>query len=98
MGSFRTRPLSSLLLIGLLAWFAVVLIAPQIDLDDVAFRRNDFPLAIHALTSHAPFGNVAVSAPVVTLPSTEASDLALKFHFIDRAVEASSIPPRILRC
>jgi hypothetical protein len=98
MGSFRTRPLSSLLLIGLLAWFVVVLIAPQIDLDDVAFRRNDSPLAIHALTCHTPLGNAAVSALGITLPSAKASDLALKFYFFDRAAEASSTPSRILRC
>jgi hypothetical protein len=98
MGSFRTKPLSSLLLIGLFVWFVVVLIAPQIDLDDVAFRRNDSPLAIHALTCHAPLGNAAVSAPGITPPSAEASDLALVFYFFDKAAEASSTPPRILRC
>jgi len=98
MGSFRTKPLSSLLLIGLFVWFVVVLIAPQIDLDDVAFRRNDSPLAIHALTCHAPLGNAAVSTHGITHPSPEASDLVLKFYFFDRAAEASSIPPRILRC
>ena len=97
MGSFRTKPLSTLLLIGLFAWFIVVLIAPQIDLDDVAFRRNDSPLAIHALTCHAPLGNAAVSAPGIRLPSADASDLALEVFF-DKAVEVPSAPSRILRC
>lgn len=97
MGSFRTRPLSSLLLIGLLAWIAFVLIAPQIDLDDVAFRRNDSPLAIHALTCHVPLGNAAVSAPGITPPSADASDLALEV-FIDKAVDVPSAHSRILRC
>ena len=97
MGSFRTKPLSSLLLVGMLAWFLVVLIAPQIDLDDVAFRRNDSPLAIHALTCHAPLGNVAVSAPGIALPSANASDVALEVFF-HKAVKVPSVSSRVLRC
>jgi hypothetical protein len=97
MGSFRTKPLISLLLVGMLAWFVVVLVAPQIDLDDVAFRRNDSPLAIHALTCHASLGNAAVNAPGITLPSADASGLALEV-FSDKAVEVPSAHSQILRC
>lgn len=98
MGSFKSKPLSSLLLVGLLAWIAFVLIAPQVDLEKAAFRSKDSPLAIRESTHRAPNANAAVSAPGVTLPSADASDLALEVFFVDRAVEVHLLPPRILRC
>ena len=98
MGSFRSRPLTSLLLIGLLAWIAYVLIAPQIDLDDFAIRKNDSPLAIQSLTQHVPQENVRVSSPEIKFSSTEVPALALEIFFFDRGVEAPSVPPLILRC
>ena len=98
MGKFKSGPLSSLLLLGLLAWIAYVLIAPEIDLDDFAIRKNDSPLAIHALTHQAPQENVSVSAPGIKIPSTNASSLALDVVLFDKAVEVSSPPPLILRC
>ena len=96
MGSFKSGPLSTLLLIGLLAWIAYVLIEPEIDLPDTAFQRDGSPLAIHALTQHVPHGNTNVSAPRITFPSADASYLALEVSF-DKAVEVPSAPPRILR-
>jgi hypothetical protein len=98
MGSFRSRPLSTLLLLGLLSWIAYVLIAPEIDLDDFAIRKNDSPLAIQSLTQHVPQENASVSAPGIELPSTDAPALAQDFFFFDRVVEAPSVPPLILRC
>ena len=98
MGSFKSGPLSSLLLIGLLALIAVVLIAPQVDLPDAAFQRNSSPLAIHALAHHAPEGNANGSAPQIPFRFADASDLALKVFSCDSAVEVHSVAHRILRC
>jgi hypothetical protein len=97
MGSFKSRPLSSLLLLGLLAWIAYVLIAPEIDLPDTAFQRDGSPLAIHARVCHAPQRNANLSAPKISFPSAGASYLAPEI-FYDKAVEVPSAPPRILRC
>ena len=97
MGSFRSRPLSSLLLIGLLAWIAYVLIAPEIDLDDFAIRKNDSPLAIHALTQHIPQESSSVSAPANNVPSANSFHPVMEVLF-DRVVAAPSAPPLILRC
>jgi hypothetical protein len=98
MGSFKSGPLSSLLLLGLLAWIAVVLIAPQVDLPDTAFEKNNSPLAVHALTIHVPQENANGNALQITFSSAEASDLPLEVFFSDKTVEVPTIPPRILRC
>jgi hypothetical protein len=98
MGSFKTRPLSTLLLLGLLAWIAYVLIAPEIDLLDTAFQSDSAPLTIHALMCHTAHGKANVSAHKITFPSTDASHFVLEVFFSDRAVEVPSSPPRILRC
>jgi hypothetical protein len=98
MDSFKTGPLSSLLLVGLLAWIAFVLIAPQVDLEKAAFRSKDSPLSIHESAHSDTNAEAAVSAPGVTLPSTDASRLALEVFIFDRAGEVHPIPPRILRC
>jgi hypothetical protein len=97
MSSFKSRPLSSLLLIGLLAWIAIVLIAPQIDLEDAAFQSKDSPLAIHALTHRVPHGNASVSTPGIKLQATAPSNLSPEV-LIGSAVHVPSAPPRILRC
>ncbi len=98
MGSFKTRPLSTLLLLGLLAWIAYVLIAPQIDLLDTAFQSDSAPLVIHAQKCYAPHGKANVSVHKITLPSANASHLALEVFLVYKAVEVPSAPPRILRC
>ena len=98
MGSFKTGPLSSLLLIVLLGLIAAVLIAPDVDLPDTAFQRNSSPLAIHALSSHFPQGNANGSVSHVQLRLADVSDLALKVFSSDSAVEVPSVPHRILRC
>ena len=98
MGSFKSGPLSSLLLIGLLAWIAVVLIAPQVDLPDAAFQGNGSPLGIHALTREVPQRDANIGAPEIALPPSDASDLALMVLFCDKAVGVPSLTPRILRC
>jgi hypothetical protein len=98
MSSFKSKPLSSLLLLGLLAWIAYVLIAPEIDLEDVAFRNNDSPLAIHALSHQVPQGNASVNPPRIQAPSTGAVAHAQLVLFFDWVVEAPSAPPRVLRC
>jgi hypothetical protein len=98
MGSFKTGPLSSLLLIGLLALISAVLIAPDVDLPDTAFQRNTSPLAIHALSSHVPQRNANASASHISLRFADAADLALRVFSCDSAVEVSSVPHRILRC
>jgi hypothetical protein len=97
MRSFKTRPLSTLLLLGLLSWITYVLIAPEIDLDDFAIRSKDSPLAIHALPQHVLQGNASIAPPRITFPATDFSGLAL-VAFIHKAVEVPSDPPRILRC
>jgi len=97
MHSFKIRPLSTLLLLGLLSWIAYVLIAPEIDLDDFAIRSKDSPLAIHALPQHALQGNTSVIPPRISFPSADFSSLAL-VAFIHTAVDVPSDPPRILRC
>jgi len=88
VGSFKSRPLSTLLLLGLLSWITYVLIAPEIDLDDFAILSKDSPLAIHALPQHVLQGNATI---------IDFSDLAL-VALIHKAVEIPSDPPRILRC
>jgi hypothetical protein len=97
VGSFKTSRLSTLLLLGLLAWIAYVLIAPEIDLEDVAFQRNGSPLAIHSLALHAPQAEMATSATRIVFPPADTSGLLLEIFF-DRAVEAPASPPQILRC
>jgi hypothetical protein len=97
MGSFKTGRFSTLMLLGLLAWIAYVLIAPEIDLDDATFLSKGSPLAIHALTRHVPQAEWTVGATRITFPSAGAADLALAVLF-DKAVEVPSAPPRILRC
>ena len=98
MGSFKSGPLSSLLLLGLLAWIAYVLIAPEIDLPDTAFQRDGSPLAIHALVCHAPQRIANLSAPRGLFPSADASNLALEVSFCHRAVDVPSVPHPVLRC
>jgi len=98
MGSFKSGPLSSLLLIGLLAWIAVVLIAPQVDLPDAAFQGNGSPLGIHSLTREVPQRDANIGAPEIALPPSDASDLALMVFFCDKAVGVPSLTPRILCC
>ena len=98
MGSFKTGRLSTLMLLGLLAWIAYVLIAPEIDLLDTAFQSDSAPLTIHSLMCHAPHGKANVSAHKIAFPSANASHLALAVFFADKAVEVPSAPPRILRC
>jgi len=97
MGSFKTGPLSSLLLIGLLALIAAVLIAPDVDLPDTAFQRNTSPLAIHAQSLHVPQGNVNGSASHIPFRFADASGLALRVFSSDITVEVPSVPHRILR-
>ena len=97
VGSFKSRPLSTLLLLGLLSWITYVLIAPEIDLDDFAILSKDSPLAIHALPQHVLQGNASIAPPRITFPATDFSGLAL-VAFIHKAVEVPSDPPRILRC
>lgn len=98
MGSFKSGPLSSLLLIGLLALITAVLIAPQVDLPDTAFQRDSSPLAIHALAHHVPEGNAIGSAHHILFRFADASDFALKVLSCDSVVGVSSAPHRILRC
>jgi|SRR5579863_4076025 hypothetical protein len=98
MGSFKTRPVSTLLLLGLLAWIAYVLIAPEIDLLDTAFQSDSAPLTIHAQMCHAQHGKANVSAHKLTFPSANASRLSLEVFFSDRPVEVPSVPHQILRC
>ena len=75
-----------------------MLIAPEIDLDDFAIRKNDSPLAIQSLTQHVPQENASVSAPGIELPSTDAPALAQDVFFFAKVVEAHSVLPQILRC
>jgi len=98
MGSFKSGPLSTLLVIGLLAWITVVLIAPEIDLPDTAFERNCSLHAVHALTRHVVQRSAAIDAPRITFPPANASDLASEVYFFDCAAVVASAPPRILRC
>ena len=88
MSSFKSGRLSSLLLIGLLAWIAFVLIAPQIDLEDAAFRSKETPLAIQALTHHAPQEISATIAPYVSPQPADSFDLVLEVLAADTVVEA----------
>lgn len=98
MGSFRSSPASTTLLVGLLAWIAFVLVAPQIDLDDFAFRSKQSPLEIHALTCHIPHVNATISVPGTTVRPANTFGIVLEVFFFDSAVEVSSTAPRILRC
>lgn len=57
MGSERSFPLSSLLVIALLAVIAVMLIAPDVDPPDTAFHGNAAPVVVYRHLQHAPQGN-----------------------------------------
>lgn len=98
MRTFKSKPLTSLLLVGLLAWIAFVLVAPQIDLEDAAFRSKDSPLALHALTQHVSQENASVAAPAMKLMPTAAPAIAQEVLFFAPVADAPSIPPLILRC
>jgi hypothetical protein len=98
MDSFKSAPLTSLLLIVLLGSIAAVLIAPQIDLPDTAFQRNSSPLAIHAQSHQVAQTNSDGIAPLISFRLREASEIALNARFGDSAVEIPSVPPPTLRC
>ena len=98
MGSFKSTPVSTLLLIVLLGSIAAVLIAPEIDLPDTAFQRNSSPLAIHSQSHQVPQANADGNVLQISLPLADASDLAPKAQFGDSAIEIPSAPPPILRC
>lgn len=97
MGSFRSSRTSTILLLGLLAWIAMVLILPQIDLDDAAFRNKESPLAIHSQTLDVSQANAIISVPRIPLVPGNDSDASLVV-MSDSAVEVPSTAPRILRC
>ena len=98
MGSFKSSPLSSFLLIVLLGAIVAILIAPQIDLPDTAFQRNSSPVAVnaqfHQVTQTNAVGNIRQLNPLLA----ESPILALNDRFGDRAIEVHSAHPLILRC
>ena len=98
MGSFRTGPVSAILLVGLLAWIAIVLVAPQVDLEDAAFRSGQAPLQIHVLACHVPQADLTFSLPGITHPPAQAPAVVLESGLLETAVEVPSTPPRVLRC
>ena len=54
MGSFSLKPAALTLLLGLLAVIALVLVLPQVDLDDFAFPRGTSPFVARARVTFAP--------------------------------------------
>lgn len=98
MGSFKSAPFSTLLLIVVLSMIAIVLIAPQIDLPDTAFQRNSSPLAIHAQSHHIPGRNATAGDFSSSLPVTVSFDLIPMICNRDSAVEVFPAPHPILRC
>jgi hypothetical protein len=97
MATFRSNPASTILLIGLLAWIAFVLIVPQVDLQDATFRSKESPLAVHSQTLDVSQADAINSVPGIPLVLRNASDVALAVMF-DSAVEIPSTAPQVLRC
>jgi hypothetical protein len=53
----KSNPLTSWMLLALLCMIALVLILPDVDLPDTAFRSNSSPLAIRTLSHQVPQAN-----------------------------------------
>ena len=98
LGSERSNPLSTLLLITLLAVVAVMLIVPAVDPPDTAFQGNTAPLVVHSVFHHVAPGNqhsralpyqlqASESAGITCARPSQSSDLILPFEAY-----------RILRC
>jgi hypothetical protein len=54
MGCFTVKPWALVVLLGVLAVITLVLVLPQVDLQDTAFQRDTSPLALRSLGASAP--------------------------------------------
>lgn len=61
MGSFTIRPAALLVLLAMLAALTLILVLPQVELQDTAFQRNTSPLAICTRSRSAPPSGAEVS-------------------------------------
>jgi hypothetical protein len=59
--SCKSNPLTLWTLLGLLSLIALVVILPDVDLPDTAFRSNSSPLAIRTLYQQVPHANAAAN-------------------------------------
>jgi hypothetical protein len=59
VGCFNVKSSKVIVLIGVLAVIALILILPQVDLLDTAFQRSTSPLAIRATSISAPQASIA---------------------------------------
>ena len=98
MVSFKSTPLSSLLLVTMLVLVTVMLIVPQIDPPPTAFQRDSSPLAVHRLSHHVPLGNAKNDAIGVSFRVAESSDQPRLAWSTRNAVGIPVVSDRILRC
>lgn len=98
MGSFKSAPLSALLLFVLLGAIVAILIAPQIDLPDTAFQRNSSRLAVHAQPHKVSQVTAVGNARHIGFSSADTLFLALNDRYPDRLATTQSAHSLVLRC
>lgn len=98
MGSNKSLPLSTWLLITLLSVIAVMLIVPEIDAPDTALQLNTAPQVVHGVVHHVPQGNLQFPASVIEVELFEKTDLAYKFQSSESDSSLSLVSHQILRC
>ena len=62
MSSFKSNPLTTLLVIALLGMIVIVLILPDMDLPDTAFQRNDSLQISQTLSHQTPHASLSANS------------------------------------